>query len=378
VQPELKPEGKPSTVSKPTQDSIIEALTVVEEPEITTGKSLLVSAGFFLSSGSVTTLDEVSLRHGDPFLADPQSVHFDESKDDSHDQDARGVDCVSVQPAVTNVSDGESQCEEHELMSLPTQPQEPCSSGRPWLSTRAGPHVNIQSTAPPKMIHEVDVGRSSNSDRDSKSGATHYSSSSFEAARLKFGSTGGGKSSSAFEGARRSFGAPLKSQSSATLKNPTTSFALDRGVHVAFPSASSTSSASSVLTQPPPAEGGENAKRCGSNFDLHSGEVHGGGVHGGGLGIDDSAPQAGRLLNEEDAHMQSKPSQHSCVLRDNDATSDCLLSSFVASAAMSPDSRSPLARDTLNSLLQHFHFSLLLLCVVLWIACKGCEMLVCK
>jgi hypothetical protein len=153
---------------------------------------------------------------------------------------------------------------------------------------------------------------------------------------------------------------------------------LDRGVHVAFPSASSTSSASSVLTQPPPAEGGENAKRCGSNFDLHSVEVHGGGVHGGGLGIDDSAPQAGRLLNEEDAHMQSKPSQHSCVLRDNDATSDCLLSSFVASAAMSPDSRSPLARDTLNSLLQHFHFSLLLLCVVLWIACKGCQMLVCK
>ena len=37
MQPELKPE-EPSVTGKATQDSIIEALTVVEEPEITTGK----------------------------------------------------------------------------------------------------------------------------------------------------------------------------------------------------------------------------------------------------------------------------------------------------------------------------------------------------
>jgi hypothetical protein len=357
VQPELKAEGKVYTVSKTTQDSIIEALTVVEEPEITTGKSLLVSAGFFLSSGSDTTLDELSLRHRNHFLAGPQSVHFDESKNHSDDQDARGVDCVSVEPAVKNASDSQSQREEHELMSLPTQPQEPCSWGRPWLSTGAGPHVNIQSTAPPKMIHEVDVGCSISSDRrgggdsdckDGGDGATEYSSSSFEAARLKFGGTGGAKSSRAFEGARRAFGAPLKSQSSATLENPTPSFALDRGVNVASPSSSSISSASSVPTQPPPAEGGQTAKREGSNVNLHSVENCGGGVKG----TDDGWPQAGRLQNQEDAHVLSTPSKHSCVPRDNDATSD-QLSSFFASPAMSPDSRSPTARDTLNSLLQH-------------------------
>jgi len=308
VQPELKPE-EPSVTGKATQDSIIEALTVVEEPEITTGKSLLVSAGFFLSSGFVGPLDEPS------------------------------------EPRPNGANKWDAQVPQK------TQPDmlDPYSSSLPPESELA----QILAQRKRKTLHEVSAGDSSGDHRhggadsgsnDGGGSGTEYSPSAFEAARLKFGATIGGKTRVPFDAAHRASGAPLKWKSSPALMG------------VSAP-ALSDSTVLSQLPLAPEAESGANGKPS-NDMDRGEGAGHAATSTAAGLA---SAARAGngevlephgaaRFLPQqcgEDNHLahegEGAEDEESSDTDQDSEGGDELLSSF-SPPRPSPDLRYPLTR----------------------------------